>query len=268
MPPIIIATDFSPAAEKAMLYGGALAARLKCEVVLVNVYNFPIVPTSEVPVMLMPYDEFHTISENGLKKSKQKLLSAYPQLLVETKSTLGEIADQLNEEIDLLDPILLIVGSRERESGMILGSSTSQIVKHCNRPVLSVPENSVTQPPRVAVLATDLTPISGVALESLKTITEALQLQLHLVHVVESDTGESANEVMDSLGSLQADLKTVINKDLSDGIAAYANEVKADLVITLPHSHSWLEGLFMKKHTKELVNELNIPLLCIPERSS
>jgi nucleotide-binding universal stress UspA family protein len=267
MNPIIVATDFSPAADKAMMYGGALATKLKCELVLVNVYNFPIVPAAEVPLMLMPYDEFQKNSERGLKKSKQKLLEVCPGLLVETKSAVGEIADQLNDQTASLDPILMIVGSREnKEGGVMFGSNTAMIVKHCNRPVLSVPENCSSQPPRIAVLATDLTPIHASALESLRNLVQALQLELHLVHVVETDRGESHEEVMTSLGSLQADFKTVINKDLSDGIEAYTKQVNADLVITLPHSHSWLESLFMKKHTKELVNELHLPLLCIPEK--
>lgn len=268
MQPIVIATDFSPAADKAMFYGGALASRLTCEVVLINVYNFPVVPTSDGPVM-MPYDEFHEISETGLKKSKQKLLDAYPGLLIEMKSSSGDIADQLNEEVEKLEPFLLIVGLREgRQSGMMFGSNTASIVKHCSWPVLSVPENFGVKAPKIAILATDLTPINGPVLETLRSFVQELQLELHLVHVVQSDRGESHEEVMKSLGSLQADFKTIINRDLSDGIDAYIQELNADLVITLPHAHSWLEGLFIKKHTKELVNELRIPLLCIPERSS
>ena len=269
MKPSVVATDFSPAADKAMLYAGALASKLKCEVVLVNVYTFPIVPAAEAPLMMMPYDEFQKNSEAGLKKSREKLLNAYPDVLVETKNSVGELADQLNEQTVALDPILLVVGSREnKERGVMFGSNTSTIVKHSDRPVLSVPENSALQPPTIAVLATDLTPIHGSVLEVLSTLVNALQLELHLVHVVQTDRGESHDEVMNSLGSLQADFKTVVNSDLSEGIEDYTKQVKADLVITLPHSHSWLESLFIKKHTKELVNELHIPLLCIPERAS
>ncbi|HEX8609491.1 MAG TPA: universal stress protein, partial [Pedobacter sp.] len=175
------------------------------------------------------------------------------------------IDDQLNEEAEKLNAVLLIVGSRADHDRGIFGSSTTSIVQHATHPVLAVPEGYTCTAPRVAVLATDLSPMSEGVLSNLRSIVHALSLELHLVHVVAEDRGESHEELMNSLGSLRADFKTIISKDLSDGIEAYTKELSADLVITLPHSRSWLEGLFMKKHTKELVTELHLPLLCIPE---
>jgi nucleotide-binding universal stress UspA family protein len=267
MGPILVATDFTAAGSKAMHYAAAIAERLRSSLIVVNVYNFPMVPTTEPSVALMPYEEFRELSKEGLQKAEMELKTLFPNLQIETRSTIGEVVEQLNEEAEKCQPLLIVVGSRERKhQNAWLGNTTASILNDLSFPVLAIPEGAETRLPKNAILATDLTPVPSSVVEHIREIKRALDLDLHLVHVATKESEETAENIPESLSALSADFKTVINNDLSEGIESYTNQFGADLVITLPHSHSWLESLFVKKHTKDLVSHLHLPLLCIPER--
>ncbi len=261
---LIIATDFSPASDNAMLYGGALATRLNYPVLLLNAYDFPPLPFTGIPEMIMPYESFPTLSIEGLKLREEKLRASFPGLTIETKSTIGDVVVQLNEVAGDMEPLLVVIGSKEKPL-ILFGSTSTAIVKNCIHPVLSIPESYAYSTPKVAILATDLSPISGPVLQRLQEIVNSFQLEMHVVHVTNSEEVRSHEEVMQNISELGGDFKTIINNDLSEGIEDYTRQLNADLVITFPHSHTWLQDLFRKKHTKELVTELSLPLLCIPE---
>ncbi len=268
MQPILAATDFSAAAENALLYAASLATRLGSPLTIMNVYSFPVMPTSE-PGMMMPYEEFHQLSVEGLEKNASLLRDKFPDLQLDVRSAAGDAVDQINEECEKIDPLLIIVGSRESQQTGLFGSTTTAIVKDCAYPVLCVPANFRSARPSKAILATDLSPISAKAAGHLRSIVAALQLELHLLHVVKKEEGKiREEEVKNSLGDIRADVTTIVSDDLTEGIEIHAEELGADLVITVPHSYSWLDSLFVKRHTRDLVTSLRIPLLCIPEASS
>ena len=59
--------------------------------------------------------------------------------------------------------------------------------------------------------------------------------------------------------------KTIRNEEFVHGIERYVKSNNIDLLIILPHKHSVIERLFFKTHTTELIQKIQIPILCIPE---
>jgi nucleotide-binding universal stress UspA family protein len=53
------------------------------------------------------------------------------------------------------------------------------------------------------------------------------------------------------------------NKDVNEGINDFAEKNNIDLIVTLPQKHSFLESLFEKSLTRELLHHTHIPVMCI-----
>ena len=50
---------------------------------------------------------------------------------------------------------------------------------------------------------------------------------------------------------------------MKDGLLNYVQELKADLIIFLPHEHNLVERLFFKVHTEDILSDTKIPVLAI-----
>ena len=86
MQTLVVPTDFSPAADNAMLFAGNLATSMNANICLLHIYQIP-VSMNDVPVMIIPVEELQEIADKGLEKAKE--------LLMYDEMSLGEIADQL-----------------------------------------------------------------------------------------------------------------------------------------------------------------------------
>ena len=42
--------------------------------------------------------------------------------------------------------------------------------------------------------------------------------------------------------------------------------IDADMLVMVPHKHEWLERLFKKSETKDMIFHARIPILIIPEK--
>jgi nucleotide-binding universal stress UspA family protein len=50
---------------------------------------------------------------------------------------------------------------------------------------------------------------------------------------------------------------------VEEGISEFAEKNNLDLVILFPKKHSLLESLFEKSHTRDLIHQTRIPLMCV-----
>ena len=55
------------------------------------------------------------------------------------------------------------------------------------------------------------------------------------------------------------------DENIEAGINRFAEENNLDLIITIPKKHKLLEGLFKKSHTRQLVFESHVPIMCVHE---
>jgi nucleotide-binding universal stress UspA family protein len=58
------------------------------------------------------------------------------------------------------------------------------------------------------------------------------------------------------------------NKNVNEGINDFAEKNNIDLIITLPQKHSFLESLFEKSVTRELLHHTYIPVMCIRKETA
>jgi universal stress protein A len=139
---ILIPTDFSPCADKAMQYGCTLAARLGAQVLLLHAYVVPMYPTPE-EAMMGP--DRNTLSErmrdearDGLEASRQRL--APPGLAVEVRTAEGMPAEAISAVAQQEGCEMIVMGTHGRTGlkHLVLGSVAEQVVRTAPCPVLTV----------------------------------------------------------------------------------------------------------------------------------
>ncbi len=266
MKTIIIPTDFSSAADNAMHYGAQLAQQLQASVLLLHVYMVPIT-MNDMPVLMVTAEELKGGAEEGLSRCKGELEAAYPGLVVKTESRLGDVVGELKEMCKEKDPQLVVLGthgSSEVEK-FIFGSNAFSAIKHLQHPIIAVPSQFAYQPIQTLVLAADLAAVD----ESTRNqIISLLRLfpnsQLHIVHVKSEDEEATAQPpLVQQLQELTPAYEAIQHDNISVGLQNYIHKIAADLLVVLPHEHSMLESWFFKMHTKDIVKNAQVPVLCI-----
>jgi len=263
MKQIVVATDFSVPAEHAMLYAGQLAQKTGSGLILLHVFQVP-VSMSEVPVLMVSVDELKHNAEAGLARAREHVLQLYPNLAVETESRMGDVTTELNDLCDDKEVVAIVTG-KHGASGLerlFFGSTSLSVVRHTQIPVVVVPENAVTKEPKTIALAVD-SPGEKLPHQKIKSMVEGLGASLHIIHVQQEKSG--TKEVTATVDGLETVYETIRDDDFLHGIQTYLQSNNIDMLMVLPHKHSFLERLASKTHTEELLRKITIPVLCITE---
>lgn len=261
---ILVATDFSAAADNAALYAAQLAQKLNVAVTILHVYEMPI-SMNDVPIMMVSAEELKNNADRGLERVKELMQQNAPGVAIRTESRLGDIAAEM-EEFCREQPPFLVIAGKHGASGVerfLFGSSTMSIIRHAHVPVIAVPEQVTECNIQNIALAVD-----DPGIEKQRPFIEKLVQQtgagLHVVHVKQhrNDAMQTGN----LLQGLQPQHHIVTNEDFVSGMEHFLNTHSIDLLVIMPHEHSWMERVFFKTHTAELLEKIRIPILSVPEQ--
>jgi universal stress protein A len=139
---ILIPTDFSPCAEKAMQYGATLAVRLQASILLLHAYVVPMYPTPEDEMMGPDRNSLLERTKDEVLKnldvSRQRLVQ--PGLTVETRAAQGMPAEAIVAVAREEGCEMIVMGTHGRTGllHLVLGSVAEQVVRSAPCPVLTV----------------------------------------------------------------------------------------------------------------------------------
>src|SRR5882672_3117455 len=111
MKTILVPTDFSPIAENAMRFAADMAQHIKAAVLLLHVYQLPVV-VSEVSMVMMSEEELRTESDerlNGLKEKLEK--QTMGQVPVFIQSRFGNVTNELEDACTCINPFAIVMGT-------------------------------------------------------------------------------------------------------------------------------------------------------------
>lgn len=261
---LIVPTDFSPAAEKAVAYAAQLAKQIEASVVLLHVYSLP-VPMTDYPVIMVTADDVKKIAESGLAKALEEATKNFAGVVFETESRLGDVMTEIEACCKERDPFALVAGMEETKGfdRFLFGDTALSLIKNCSYPVIVVPETSTTTALKNIMLATDLLNAADLPTTTVKAIASVLGATLHIVHVEAGKGTDSPEDLMAAFADTNTSYHPIQDDDVTEGLKQYVLQNSIDLVLLLPHKHNLYERLFFKDHAEGILHTMPVPVMSL-----
>ncbi len=269
---IIVPTDFSALADNALKYAMDLASVMNGSLMILNVYQLPI-SFSEVPMVTITVEELKKISEEKLAETKKQIERITGgKLKIYTESKLGDVAEEVDKLCTSLNPFAVVMGTRGVTGAgrFFLGSNSLSVIGKIHTPVFIIPPGAMFKPIRKVGLSTDLrNVVDTVSVSPIKSLVNLFNAELHVLNVdfekkhFTSYTPEETLNLDTMLSGLNPTYDFIENKDIDEGINDFARKNNIDIIITLPRKHKFIESLFEKSFTREMIHHTSIPLMCI-----
>ena len=270
MKTVLIATDFSHAARNASLYGIELAKALDAKIILFNAYEVP-QPAPGLGVSVSRYDimmqtDKRLLDESDFLDPKREII----EIICDEGGAEDAIINIANEK--KVDFIIAGMKGSGKTFKRIFGSTATSLIKKSNIPVIVVPDDVKFSIPKTILYASDITSDTNTEhLDQIKAITGTFGSKLYIVRVVKDEYAEIF-ERLNTPGKLREELKKLdssfeypVDTDIRHALNEFIQKHHADMVVMMPHKHEWLERLFRKSETKDMIFHTHVPILVIPE---
>lgn len=149
-----------------------------------------------------------------------------------------------------------------------LGTVTQNILRKAPCMAIAVPENYTWQPIRQIHVCTDLSePLTDKQCENLQMISERLEAGLNFVHVqdkVEIALPEDNTSKQKIKGRFGKDAITIpFVNSIANSLNSYIITAGGEMVVTIPHQHTWLDNLFLGSETASISEQMAVPILAL-----
>ncbi len=270
---IVVPTDFSETAKNAYRYALELAGFLGASVRLVHVYQ-PETDRSGATLLDGVSEELHLKQELLQSLSQSAGISVAGRRIqntaaVEPEVINGFVTDELCNLSRRSNTDLLVMGTTGQAKGLEkwLGSISTEVARKAHCPVVLVPRNSAFSPVKNLLYACDYQPNEGLMLDKVIGLASLFpDATVHLVHICTSRAQASAElsgtyieSTLEKVG-VKLTMSKVHNPDILEAIALHAQNTQSSIIAMGTHHRSFLENLFHKKLTREMVFSTSLPL--------
>jgi len=277
MKSLLLATDFSNAATNAAHYAAKLSSYLSIEtLVIYHSYDNAATVVSEIPIA----EEQESLKHEEcikelvlLEKSLKDILS--PDTAIKLVTDNHSLLLGIQQLTTQYQSQLLIIGTTGKSylENILSGSNALLLAQEVTLPLLLVPESADFRPLKKAVFATDLKRIDKTTpVNSLRYFIHILNLKLLVLNVstnkddLVADIIPEQYKLHDLLDDVHPEYHYIDHKDAGDAIINFSLENQADLIISIPKSHRFIENLFHRSTTKKLAFHSMLPLLLLNTR--
>ncbi|MFD0797230.1 universal stress protein [Maribacter chungangensis] len=274
---ILIPTDFSKNALKAVRYALDLYRKLNCEFYFLNVFRVENYSTTTLTIPEPGSAEY----ENAKLKSEEefaKLLEMValhhdnPKHTYHTISTFNYLSEALKQTIAEKDIDLVVMGTRGATANreIIFGGNTvnaMEKIRDC--PVLAIPPDISFKPPAEIVFPTDYkTPFKR---KELKYLIEIALMHGSAIRVLYVSKKANLSQLQQNNKNLLGEIlmnvthsfHSLSEKDVSDGITLFVASRDSDMIAFINHKHFFFGSVFSRPLVKELGYDATVPILAL-----
>ncbi len=268
MKTILVPTDFSEEALNGAKYALQLAEAFKAKVILLNAFEIPLT-AGDIPIVVM--------SETEMQKAVLKRLKLWISTIdhkheveINYKAQLGSPAEVIEAKAKKTDADIIVIGvkSRSHFADVLMGSTTSWLIKNAKTPILAIPAEVQFKPFKKLLVAEE----TGLFInphhqEFINDIVARYQSQTIILNVLNQ---EMVHNIVDEVWEKEVqEMKNTalyyrLGTDTPSDIMEFAHQHKADLTIMFPHKHGFWESILKRGNTESVVAHADIPLLAIP----
>lgn len=283
MKKILVPTDFSACAEKAITFAVKSAMILPAEIILLhaldiqgNIYTDYMGVTKEYNQALQN-QFFHKL--NAIKDIIKNTEGVKAKAIVSKNSLKNAIA----EVIDADDIDLIIMGTLGASGikKVFFGSNTSSIIGSSKIPVLVIPPGYEWKKPESFLFATHHFEKDTQTLDFLFEISNLYMAKVNAAVFTdeEKDTAKTMSQNTNQIPEYEKFIrrnyeeptfatKHILGKDLIESLQSYITEHNVDVLAMVTHKRDFLQRVFNPGITREMSYQTKIPLLTIPSGES
>lgn len=262
---ILLATDYSPAAQNAAVYALHLARHLGAHLELIHAYIIPFAYTDN-PMPLINIEEIQEIAEDSMETEIKRLQNMAPSASISSKLVPGDIADCLAEIIEEKKPLLVIMGTSGSGSDSLLwGSMAVKALRNLKAPVLAVPTNATWKPVEKICFAADYNHVNEkIPVAEIIGWAQKVNASLNVLHIEREETIQSPPSLLvNLLQEVSPQYHTIVAENIEDGIATFLEQQDIGWLLVIPGKYGFFESIFHKSKTKLLTRVSNIPILAL-----
>lgn len=265
---ILIPTDFSTASETALQYAMSFAKPIDAEIILLHVLP-EIGPTLGTHSTAALLKEMQRTAREAMAKTLDRFTSE--NVKIHSEIVHGSSVYKVLPAIIETDAIDIIVMGTVGASGLkqvIFGSNTIDVINHSTVPVISVPEFLKTDRVTHLLYASDFQNLRS-EIKRLVPLAKMLNLSIKILNLPPEYYMEYINTerlVEDLSAECNFDnfeICLIHGSDITSAIEDYADSSEGELVTVFTHHMTFLEQIFKKSVTRELVWHNKIPVLVI-----
>lgn len=280
-PKLLVATDYSQAANIAEMYAFQMAESTGFEITSLHVYDAEL--TTPLKIFNGKPDQSVLDTEREkLKKHTQGILKTIhlsdaqiePQFAIRH----GNAGKEILKEIEENEYDFVIVGTHG-VSGIrdfFAGSNAWMVIRDSNIPVLAIPSEGVFNPIKQIAFATEYRDGEIPAVNFVKKVANKIQSDLKVIHIrnpfidsnieekLYSEFSQSMNKLM---GPNAPEIVVWENEDVARGLNEFCTKENAEWLVMSPEIPTLLEKIFVPgmSMTKRMSFLTSIPLLAIPD---
>ncbi len=276
MKTILVPTDFSPAANSAMRYAAQLALRTRAKLILYHSFMIP-TAVANIPTGALAMDELEQHSMHLLKTAERKLIRKYGTgLNIVRKCGGGPAVDLILEAAEKHKADLIVMGLQGKSFlvGKLLGSITTAVIRKSGVPVLSVGLYMRFREPKKLVFASDERLVSPLVFRPVAEFASLFDSHVYLLNVaLYPEEFLEAPHKLPAYSKLHAPLDKLDHsfhyeqgEDIPQAVNHFVRKTKSDLLIMVPHRHSFLGRLLNEPVTRQMAFKTKVPFLTLPDR--
>jgi nucleotide-binding universal stress UspA family protein len=268
---ILIATDFSPAALDAALYGIKLAAAFEARVTLVTAFEEIPIPVDEA-MNIITNEDMRSLARQELEEEKRRLTADTP-LPIDMLLKKGTVVRAVLSAAEETHADLIVVGmtGTEKDIRRSFGSAATTLAQKTRVPLLVVPEEARFSPPVAIALAEDVSMQKTTETpEPVRKLLAKFHSKLFVVRVFNKRQGEVIEVVYDpsdgrrTIGASSPLHEIAGNKHVANALENFVSKNPISILVMQPQPHTLPERWFLRSNTKEMIFETSIPLLILP----
>jgi nucleotide-binding universal stress UspA family protein len=263
---ILVPTDFSPISDNALEYACQIALQMKSEIYLLNIQSLPANDDASMAIELIK-----TIEESAIERLKQKeseILSEHKGITITTHFSFGIPSLTIKEFLETNTFNLVIMGTRGATGvdKFLFGSVAESISKHSPCPVMIIHPDNKFRPIKHMAVPIDINYKFGESHKIVQKVVEyaeALKSELSWFYV-NTQSKEYQEDIHYMLkDGKKIDIEIVDGLIPEDGIMSFCQTHPVDLLIILKRDYTVVHQLFHHNIFKEIVNELDLPIMVV-----
>lgn len=267
---ILVPTDFSIQAERALRVAAQLARKHDCKIYLMHLIKLPPLAKDSATEGEEPPEKLVYLY-SAREKFEEILERDYLQdIEVEETVEFRNAFDGIIEGSDKYDIDLVVMGSAGSTElrGIHIGSNTEKVVRHSNVPVLVIKKEIEDFEVDDFVYATDLEMNGLDAFGKAIEIAALFNANLHLVFVNTPDKFNTTRQIDEKMEAFFEDIDEQISQvviyneySIEKGILNYAKEVDAQLMGIATNGRKGLAHILNGSISEGLANHAENPVI-------